>query len=168
MRGLDPTLPAAFSLLKSEFNEFLFAPIGEEGNGTVLTVLSAFARSGVDPWQESARLGQLSTDLATQRLTSIIAGLPNGRWAPSEVRTIAARLIELLPARRALAPPLRDTGIAKRLPSASWVMFAAIAVLAGLMIFAMASRERPATVIGIDSSLSTVADAPPVPLTAPK
>lgn len=164
MRGVDASLPAAFSLLQSEFNDFLFAPIGEEGNGTILTVLSAFARSGVDPWQESARLGQLSTDLATERLTSIIAGLPNGRWAPSEVRSIVARLIDLLPARRVFVPSLRETVTVKRLPSLSWVMFVAIAVLAGLIVFTVASRDRPAAVGGADSSLSTVANAPPAPL----
>jgi hypothetical protein len=48
-----------YSLLDSEFNDFLFAPIGEEGNEMLLSVLSALARLGVDPWQEAARLSQL-------------------------------------------------------------------------------------------------------------
>src|SRR5579862_5242173 len=107
MRGLEATLPPAFSLLKSEFNDFLFAPIGEEGNHAVLTVLSALARLDIDPWQESALLAQQSKDAATQRLTSIIASLPNGLWAPSDAGTIAARLIALLPTKRAVALPAR-------------------------------------------------------------
>src|SRR5271170_4680407 len=98
MRGLAPPLPPAFSLLQSEFNDFLYAPIGEESNDSVLTVLSALARLGIDPWQESARLARLSKETATQRLASIIAGLPDGRWAPADAGAIAARLIEFLPA----------------------------------------------------------------------
>ena len=97
MRGDASTLPPAFSLLRSEFNEFLFAPIGEEGNDTLLTVLSALARLGLDPWQELARLALLSREKATQSLASMIANLPNGRWAPAESSAIASRLIALLP-----------------------------------------------------------------------
>lgn len=53
-----------FSLINSEFNEFLFAPVGEEGNGTVLTVLSAFTRLGMDPWGEAALLSELPKEAA--------------------------------------------------------------------------------------------------------
>jgi len=91
--------PPAFSSLRSEFNEFLYAPIGEERNDTLLTVLSALARLGLDPWQESARLAQLSRQMATQSLTATIYALPNGRWSPSESPAIAARLVALLPAK---------------------------------------------------------------------
>ena len=38
---------------KSEFDSFLCAPIGEERNGMLLSVLSALARLDVDPWQEA-------------------------------------------------------------------------------------------------------------------
>jgi hypothetical protein len=38
-----------FSLIHSEFNEFLFAPVGKEENGAVLTVLLALTRLGIDP-----------------------------------------------------------------------------------------------------------------------
>ena len=87
------------SLLNSEFNDFLFAPIGEEGNEMLLSVLSALARLGVDPWQEAARLTQLPKELATQSLASMIGGLPSGRWTPADSRVIAARLVQLLPSR---------------------------------------------------------------------
>jgi hypothetical protein len=40
----------------SDFDAFLFAPVGEERNGMLLSVLSALARLDVDPWQEAARL----------------------------------------------------------------------------------------------------------------
>jgi hypothetical protein len=88
-----------YPLLSTEFNDFLFAPIGAEKNEMLLSVLSALARLGIDPWQEAARLTQLPRELATQRLTSMVEGLPDGRWAPSDSRIIAARLVQLLPSR---------------------------------------------------------------------
>ena len=48
-----------YSLGHSEFNEFLFAFVGEEKSGQQLTVLSALARLGLDPWGEAARLSEL-------------------------------------------------------------------------------------------------------------
>jgi hypothetical protein len=39
-----------YSLVHSEFNDFLFAFVGEEKSGLQLTVLSALARLGLDPW----------------------------------------------------------------------------------------------------------------------
>jgi hypothetical protein len=92
---LEATLPPAFSLLESEFNDLLFAPIGEEGDRADLTVPSVLARLGVDPWQESMLLAQLPKDVATQHPTWSGIGLPNGLWAPSGASTIAARLIAL-------------------------------------------------------------------------
>ena len=53
------TLRPEYSLVHSEFNEFLFAFVGEEKSGADLTVLSALARLGLDPWNEAARLSAL-------------------------------------------------------------------------------------------------------------
>jgi hypothetical protein len=51
---------AALSLLiRSEFNEFLGASVGEDRNGTRLTVLSASARFDVDPWQGATSLARM-------------------------------------------------------------------------------------------------------------
>jgi hypothetical protein len=83
----------------SEFNEFLFAPIGEDRNGMLLTVLSALARRGVDPWQEAAELALLPGETATQRLVSLISTLTDGLSPQPDVRTIAAHLIARLPRR---------------------------------------------------------------------
>src|ERR1700688_1326508 len=104
------TLPVAFSLSRSEVNAFLFAPIGEEGNGMPLSVLSALARLGMDPWQEAARLAKSPKELAAVTLASLIGRLPPGRWGPSDTRKIAARLVELLP-RGASAAPSDSTGL---------------------------------------------------------
>lgn len=87
------------SLLGPEFDEFLFAPLGEERDGTRLSVLSALARLEVDPWQEAAELALLPGEAATKRLASLIALLPNEPPVHRDPDTIAARLVALLPCR---------------------------------------------------------------------
>lgn len=60
--------PAASVLFAgAEFNDFLYASIGEERNDIPLTVLSAFARLNLDPWAEAAKLSELPTSAATRR-----------------------------------------------------------------------------------------------------
>ena len=83
--------------LGSEFDDFLFAPIRYDGNGMLLSVISALARLDLDPWQEATRLAGLPKEAATQRLTSLIAALPEGLSARLAPGAIAARLIALLP-----------------------------------------------------------------------
>jgi hypothetical protein len=91
-----------FSLTHSEFNEFLFAPVGEEEHGP-LTVLSALTRLGVDPWREAARLSDLPRAAAAQALAATMAMLPAGDWNASDLATIATRLVTRLPRRSAPA-----------------------------------------------------------------
>ncbi len=86
---------AAPAQLGREFDDFLFSPIGEERNGSTLSVVSALARSDVDPWQEAAKLARLPRTTATERLAGIIAALPDA--TSFDAGTIAARLIALLP-----------------------------------------------------------------------
>jgi hypothetical protein len=91
------TPAASVSFFRSELNDFLYAPIGEQRNEMPISVLSALARLNVDPWLEATELSKLSTDAAIQRLASLIGRLPGGRWAQTDSRAIAARLIVLLP-----------------------------------------------------------------------
>jgi hypothetical protein len=87
------------SFLRSDFDGFLFAPVGEDsGNsGMPLSVLSALARQDVDPWEEAASLACLPSETAIQRLTMLIAALPDGRSTRLDPGAVAARLIALLP-----------------------------------------------------------------------
>jgi hypothetical protein len=71
-------LRSPVSRLSSEFDDFLYAPIGEDTNGMLLSVLSALARADLDPWQEAARLAGLPEKYATARLAELIAALPAG------------------------------------------------------------------------------------------
>lgn len=91
------TRSASIYPLGSEFDKFLFAPIGEDRNGMLVSVLSALVRLDVDPWQEAANLARLPGEAATQRLASLIASLPDEPSARPDLGTIAGRLVALLP-----------------------------------------------------------------------
>ena len=81
----------------SEFDAFLFAPVGEERNGMLLSVLSALARLDIDPWREAADLARMPGKLASQRLASLIETFPDLPTPPAGSETTAARLVALLP-----------------------------------------------------------------------
>lgn len=91
--------------LGSEFDDFLLAAVGDDHTGMQLSVLSALARLDVDPWEEAAALARLPNDSATQKLAALLAALPAGPTARADSRTIAARLIPLLPRRASAGAP---------------------------------------------------------------
>ena len=109
----EMTRAAAASIQQSQFNDFLFAPIGNEKNGMLLTVLSALARLDVDPWREAASMAQMSTEAATDRMTSLITALPEKPSTVSDREAIAARLIALLPPRQVIFNPAPSKALAR-------------------------------------------------------
>jgi len=92
-------LPARFSLLKSDFNPFLFAAIGEDGDDDALSVLSALTWLELDPWEEAAGLAALSETASMAALARLIERIPGRRWSSSEATAFARRLVRLLPKR---------------------------------------------------------------------
>jgi hypothetical protein len=90
------------SLIPPQYNEFLFALIGEQDNETPLSVLSALTRLDIDPWEEAARLTELPKQQAIQEMGSALRALPCGTCAAAEPNKIAA-LVELLPRNRTSA-----------------------------------------------------------------
>ena len=70
---------ASVFFFDNKFDNFLHAPIGADGNGMTLSVLSALARLDVDPWEEAGELSKLSTELGTRRLAELISRLPGIR-----------------------------------------------------------------------------------------
>src|SRR5687768_1019648 len=93
--------------LRTDFDEFLLAPIGEDGSGLPLTMLSALARLDVDPWEEAASLASLPVEAATQRLVSLLATVPDWRVPRGDAAAIVTLLVGLLhrsPAVKARAP----------------------------------------------------------------
>lgn len=91
-------LRSAYAPVLPEMDSFLFANVGEEVDGIPLTVLSALVRLGVDPRAEAVRLSQLTSKAATSQLARMFARLPDRTWTSLEIRRIASRLVELLPA----------------------------------------------------------------------
>lgn len=123
-------LRAEYSLGHSEFNGFLYASIGEEKSGHELTVLSALARLGLDPWGEAARLSELPREAATRALAAAIASLPEGNWKASESQSIARRLVKNLPVPGSRsAGTSHDRGIGDPTPNSplpTWLVWLAL------------------------------------------
>ena len=127
------TNPSPVSRLSSEFDDFLFAPVGEDSNGLPLTVLSTLARSDLDPWQEAARLTEAPGKIATERLAVLITSLPGRPSTLLDSGTIATRLVALLP-RRAVSP----AALGKRWPDVGMMSDARTIVFVIFMVVTLA------------------------------
>ena len=128
--------------VNTEFNDFLYAPIGAYRNEMPLSVLSALARLDLDPWQEASELSDLPKDTAKQRLASLIARLPGGRWAQADSRAIAERLIDLLPQRSSSKAPLdRKTHGLREMTGSTFARILICAALGVTALIIAASRE---------------------------
>ena len=80
---------ASHASMSNAYDAFLFESLGTEENGMDLSVLSALARAGVDPWAEAKRLAALPRQAAIAAIAAIL-GLA------SDTAT-ARHLAELLP-----------------------------------------------------------------------
>ena len=85
------------------YDRFLFAELGEQRNGTALSVISALARLDLDPWSEAAKLAAMPGEAARQRLAALIAP-PSGANALSSTSNTVEQLIGLLPSGRVADP----------------------------------------------------------------
>jgi hypothetical protein len=131
--------------LGCEFDRFLFAPIGLDGNGMLLSVLSALARLDVDPWQEAAQLAALPRDAAVDRLATLIAALPDGSPAKRDPGKIAGGLLELLPRQvRADVPSDVTARGAGRVTDARVIMFVIVMTIVLGAQYLMASHPSQA------------------------
>jgi hypothetical protein len=147
------THAALTPLLGREFDPFLFASIGDERDGPLLSVVSALARLDVDPWNEAASLARMPRDRAKQRLTFLIASLPNCATTGLAPEIAAARLIALLPQ----AESVNTAAAATLRPVAanSWSgLFIGLAVLALLLVgyFVFEARASNAPSGGPDAA----------------
>jgi hypothetical protein len=80
-----------------EFERFLYASVGEDRNGYVVTVLSTLARLGLDPWKEAAELVALGRDAAQARLGTRLARFRDVPALASDHGRVARDLSQLLP-----------------------------------------------------------------------
>ncbi|HEY6924710.1 MAG TPA: hypothetical protein VI653_14650 [Steroidobacteraceae bacterium] len=138
-------LPTRFG---SEFNDFLFSSIGEDRNGLMLSVASMLARLDLDPWHEAASFAGLPVAAATQKLTSLIAALPDQAFKKFDPAALAAGLITLLPRQRPAhrAIPTRPLSISGRtLTPRKMVSIVLLVLFMGFLAaqFFPSSREPP-------------------------
>jgi hypothetical protein len=121
-----------YSLGHSQYNDFLFAWVGEEMGDAQLTVLSALTRLGLDPWQEAARLSDMPRKTAARVFALTIARLPDRSWTTSEVAAIAARLVNRLPEHS--VPPIPAVNSARprdgrmKARFVTWLILGALAI----------------------------------------
>jgi|SRR5208337_3494866 len=148
------------ALQRSDLNEFLFADVGTEASGMMLSVVSLFARQGNDPWREADRLADLPKAVAEDSLAHSIADMPQGRWNLPDAAVIAGRLIGLLPARPARAARSSADGAAIWLPSSRNAIVLACVALGIVYAVSALMRPAPARVDGGDVASFMAAPAP--------
>ncbi|MEQ9037228.1 MAG: hypothetical protein RIE24_02625 [Silicimonas sp.] len=91
------TAPNVLNPHPPEFERFLYASVGEDRNGYVVTVLSTLARLGLDPWKETAELVALGRDAAQARLGTRLARFRDVPTLASDHGRVAQDLSQLLP-----------------------------------------------------------------------
>jgi hypothetical protein len=137
----------AFALKNSGLNEFLFAEVGKEVNGSPLTILSVMARLGQDPWIEAARLARLPKATIIDCLASSFSQMPLCPQALIDARATATRITLLLPSqapsrRNGEIMPVGKSSVPRWVPMA--VFFAALAF--GIA-FEMIPSARPTNTV---------------------
>lgn len=80
-----------------EFNTFLFAFLGKDGNGRQVTVLSTVLRLGLDPWREASRLSDLPSDAAAIIVAEMITKVGDVALDVADAQKTACRVVNLLP-----------------------------------------------------------------------
>jgi len=72
------TLRRSFRPLRPDLDKFLFAAVEDEIGGIplIISMISAFTRLGLDPWQEAGRLSSLARREAVEQLAQLIAEIP--------------------------------------------------------------------------------------------
>jgi len=129
-----------------EFDRFLIATIGE-GHGHSLSVISALAQSDVDPWLEAVGLTRMPREMATARMSRIIAALPGPAALNRPAQSIAEELVALLPRTVNFATPTPSPTTAEMFANVRFFGFVlrAIALLVAIsLLFWMHAAPGPA------------------------
>jgi hypothetical protein len=164
------TRSSAVSTLSPEFNDFLFAPIEEDANGSLLSVLSALARLDVDPWQKAAELTGLPRDAARAALANLIVALPDGTSICRNLEESVARLVALLPSRSPRLKPSPEEilpGI-RAAASVKTGLYAALFVVMMLVSMLTGGLQHPAPGAATPTATADTAAPRPPPTLAGK
>lgn len=124
----------------SDYDTFLQAEVGEDKTGAAVTVLSALARLGLEPWTEAKELARLGKKDAEVRLSAHLAAITDIPALAMERGSKAAKLVLLLPRK---APPVFAKGPQKStisVPQISlfWIVLALIGIAVVARIFYLA------------------------------
>ncbi len=123
-----------------EFERFLYASVGEDRNGYVVTVLSTFARLDLDPWMETAELVRLKRDAAQKRLGTLLARFRDVPTLASDHESVARDLSQLLPEGPVSGYTTRTTSTAadahSGLSGVIWVVLSIVFVILPMLILA--------------------------------
>jgi hypothetical protein len=160
------TRSAPAAIERRQFDDFLFASIGSERNGMLLTVLSALARLDIDPWREAADLAEMSRDAAIERLRSLLGAMPEDSPARSDPEAIADRLIALLPPRQVVSAATSTLPAPGAAGVANKHRIAAILVLMALLLgpqFLMRSAQSAAQADALRGPTAGAAPSPNPP-----
>jgi hypothetical protein len=132
---------------QSALNPFLYANIATEPNGSSLTMLSIFARSGIDPWAEAARWARQQKEITIARLIKIIEDSSPAAVSNVGTQNKAAELAALLPLTEwlpdvtSVTAPIKATlianGLKKRLDQTGLPRYMPVLILC--LIIAIAS-----------------------------
>jgi hypothetical protein len=82
-----------------EFERFLYASVGDDRNGYAVTMLSALARLGFDPWNETAELIPLGREVAAERLGILLSKFRDVPALEHDHKKVGRELSKLLPER---------------------------------------------------------------------
>lgn len=146
-----------FALDRSDLNPFLLADVGFEANGSALSVMSLFARVGLDPWQEAGRMAKLPRLAAADALARLISTMPAGPWKLPDATAIATRLVALLPGRS--INPIVVTKAFK--PDWRWMVVAVVGtVVLAQTVIQLSGVFKPAP--PLVAPMSSPAPAPPI------
>lgn len=116
-----------------DYDAFLYAEVGQDATGATVSVLSALARLGLEPWTEAQALARLKRPEAQARLKAHLAEIRDIPMLARASNSVAIRLVALLPTR---AP-----SSASKLPDAMWsiaspipLRWVLIALVCGLVL----------------------------------
>ena len=123
-----------------DFDPFLFSNVGEDKNGTEITVISALSRLGVEPWQEAAELAALDPKAAGNRLCLTLERLKDMPALDGQYSNLAAELVARLPKRQSPGVARKATTVALKRPpiSIGWLVILAIIIFGLVRIYILA------------------------------
>lgn len=116
-----------------DYDAFLHAKVGDDASGAAVTVLSALARLGLEPWTEAQELARLNRQAAQVRLKAHLSAISDIPALDRASGSVATRLVALLPTRASQGAPKLPDALRYNGPliPVRWVL---VALVCGLVL----------------------------------